>query len=194
MKTHSDQSTIANRIRKAVDTPAGLSLKELAEAIGETEDITNSSVGVLHRRGHVFQAGVRKFFRYFKDEADALAFDLIAESLYIEHKKEVGRQKRLRKKQRAENGNPYIRPDRKAKEPRAPKPPKPPKKRAELILRRAEDAAPVQPSKIIWPESVKVQVHPTPLGRFEFEPPKGWKGQITRDWMDRRLQGCGVGV
>lgn len=167
----------------------GLSLKDLADAIGETADVTNSSVGVLHRRGHVFQAGVRKFFRYFKNEADALAFDLIAESLYIEHKKEVGRQKRLRKKQRAESGNPYIRPDRKAKEPAAPKPPKPPKKRAELVLRRSEKVeAPAKPSKIIWPEHVKVQVAPTPASRFAFEPPPGWKGEISKDWMNRRLQ------
>lgn len=189
MKTHSDPNNIASRIREAVDTPAGLSLKELADEIGETADITNSSVGVLYRRGHVFQAGVRKFFRYFKNEADALAFDLIAESLYIEHKKEMGRQKRLRIKQRAESGEPYIRPERRAKEPVAPKPPRPPRQRAELVLQRAQQAttAPAKPEKIIWPETVKVQVHPTPPSRFAFEPPPGWRGQITNDWMDRRL-------
>jgi len=63
----------------------------------------------------------------------------------------------------------------------------------ELILRRAsEEAAPVLPSKIIWPEHVKVLVHPTPPGRFEFEPPKGWVGQISKDQMARRMQSCGV--
>lgn len=44
-----------------------------------------------------------------------------------------------------------------------------------------------KPAKIIWPETVKVQVHPTPPSRYAFEPPEGWRGQITHDWMDRRL-------
>jgi hypothetical protein len=41
------------------------------------------------------------------------------------------------------------------------------------------------PTKVIWPESVKVTVIPTPPSRFAFEPPEGWMGQITKDWMSR---------
>ena len=37
-------------------------------------------------------------------------------------------------------------------------------------------------------DCTKITSVKAPLGRFEFEPPPGWKGQITRDWQDRRLR------
>lgn len=37
-------------------------------------------------------------------------------------------------------------------------------------------------------ERTKITVAKAPPGRFEFDPPPGWRGQITRDWRERRLQ------
>ena len=34
----------------------------------------------------------------------------------------------------------------------------------------------------------KLTVAPPPKDRFAFYPPPGWKGAITRDWQERRLQ------
>lgn len=36
--------------------------------------------------------------------------------------------------------------------------------------------------------ATKITSVKAPPGRFEFQPPPGWKGQITRDWRERRLQ------
>jgi len=41
---------------------------------------------------------------------------------------------------------------------------------------------------VTMPASVKVQVCPRFPDRFAFEPPKGWKGQITKDQQARRME------
>lgn len=59
---------------------------------------------------------------------------------------------------------------------------------AELVLRRSTPVeAPTEPTKIIWPADLVIYQHPTPPSRFAFEPPEGWKGQISMDQMERRL-------
>lgn len=176
--------TLSDKILEACIVPSGLSLSELTEVVNDSTDTVNSMAGLMSRQGRLYKTGVRKFFRYFTNEADAKAWELVAEDAYIEHKKRLGRLKRQRRAERDKAGAAFKPPV-----PKAPPKPKPPKKRAELILRRAAEAvAPVQPAKIIWPEHVKVYVHPTPPGRFEFQPPAGWRGQITQDQMDMRLQ------
>ena len=173
--------TLSARILEACKVSAGLSLSELSEAVGDTADFVNSMAGLLYRQERLHRAGVRKFYRYFTNPADAAAWELIAEDIYRAHKKEMGRLKRQRKAERAKAGVDF--------KPPAPKPPKPPKKkkRVELVLQREVAKAEPKPARIIWPETVKVQVHPTPPSRFAFEPPEGWKGQISMDQMERRL-------
>lgn len=95
-----------------------------------------------------------------------------------------------------------------AKPPKPPKPPKvakpakPPKAKAAKspklfdptnafvpvpLQRRGEQKVPARHSfnketTVTWPEHVKVTVIPTPEDtRFKFIPPKGWKGEITKD-------------
>lgn len=42
---------------------------------------------------------------------------------------------------------------------------------------------------VIVPPGLQVTVCPHGVdNRFTFTPPKGWRGQITRDWRERRLQ------
>jgi ribosomal protein L44E len=177
--------TLSTRIIEACTVPAGLCLSELAAAVGDHADIVNTMAGLLVRQGRLHKAGVRRFFRYFATLAHAEAWDLVAEDDYKARMRASAVAKRQRKAERARTGGPVGRPP-------VPKAPPKPKKREELVLRRSEQAAtPAQPTKIIWPETVKVQVHPTPPSRFAFEPPPGWRGQITHDWMDRRLQGAG---
>lgn len=55
------------------------------------------------------------------------------------------------------------------------------------ITNRSKEQEAPKAAKVVWPEHVKVQVHPTPPSRFDFTPPPGWRGQITHDWMNRRL-------
>lgn len=41
--------------------------------------------------------------------------------------------------------------------------------------------------EVIVPAGVKVTICPSGQDqRFTFHPPKGWRGQITRDWMERK--------
>ena len=175
--------TLSDKILEACIVPSGLSLSELTEVVNDSTDTVNSMAGLMSRQGRLYKTGVRKFFRYFTNEADAKAWELVAEDAYIEHKRLLGRLKRQRRAERDKAGAAFKPPA-----PKAPPKPKPPKKRAEIIYRREVKEAPVQAKNIIWPEHVKVYVHPTPPGRFEFQPPAGWKGQITQDQMDMRLQ------
>ena len=179
--------TLSARIIEACTVPAGLCLSELATAVDEHAGIVNTLAGLLVRQDRLYKAGVRRYFRYFATLAHAEAWDLVAEDVYKAMMKESAKRKRQRKAERARTGGPVGRPP----VPKTPIKPKPSKKRAELVLHRSvqlEVAA--KPIKIIWPETVKVQTIPTPPSRFAFEPPPGWRGQITHDWMDRRLQGA----
>jgi hypothetical protein len=43
--------------------------------------------------------------------------------------------------------------------------------------------------EVIVPENVKVTIAPTPQPRWGGDPGPGWRGQITADWLERRLGG-----
>lgn len=176
--------TLTAKILEACKVSGGLSLSEMAGAVDDSADSCNTIAGILTRAGRLHKAGVRRFFRYFTNKAHADAWDLVAEDVYKAHMKESAKLKRQRKAERARTGGAVGRPS-------VTKPPKPPKKakRLELALQRSDAVkAPEKPAKIIWPVHVKVQVKPTPPSRFAFDPPPGWKGQITKDQMDRRLK------
>lgn len=176
--------TLTARILKACQVAAGLSLSELATATNDSADNCNTIAGILVRSGRLYQSGVVRYFRYFTNKADADAWDLVAEDDRKARMKESARLKRQRKAERARTGKPVGRPPL----PKVEKPPK--KKRVELVLQRSESVKPApKAATVTWPENVKVTIAPQHKdSRYSFEPPPGWKGQITRDWMESRLQ------
>lgn len=165
--------------------PKGYQLGELAQRINKCTDTINTLAQLLCREGRLHKAGVRRFIRYFAHAQDAAAFALVAEA---EHAQYLAASKAA--KQAARN---LAR--RKVTEAKPPQPPK-----ARKVRRKAEAppcqrstakvvSTPAKPANVIWPEHVQVQRIPTPAPRFAFEPHAGWRGQITSDWMDRRLAG-----
>lgn len=66
-----------------------------------------------------------------------------------------------------------------------------PKPRQRLTSVRDENTRlPLQGEPIITERTKITSAEPFVDRRFAFDPPKGWQGQITRDWLDRRLQGA----
>ncbi len=189
----------SERIINACLVSGGLSLKELCEALQvDRGNINNAALFLVHQ-GKLFQAGIKRYFRYFANKTDADAWDLVAQAAFEVQKAETKERKRISKnaRQRKANkanssgnsvGRPRIRP-KKVKQPKIATPPPKPKTRVDLFISKSDHVRAVKKEPtIIWPDSVKVQVYPTPAPRFAVDVPPGWKGQITRDWMDRRLQ------
>lgn len=190
--------------RKAIDfcaDPAGRTLKEVAAHIDRT---TNGTLSVLFpalKDGRLHRAGIQPWSRYFSSEEDAEAFNKIAPDLLKAHKEEQRIKARTRDEKywKAREEREKIKRRAAAAERAKNKPPKEPKpvkqKRATTVLNPSGIAPKTDAKKlhqqatIIWPEHVQVQRAPTPRDdRFSFTPPPGWKGQITQDWMNRRLE------
>jgi transposase len=163
----------------------GMSSKEIAQFLGKSINRINVLARTLADAGKLHKAGSLKAPRYFVEAEHAQQHEEAFKLECIE--KETQRRKRkqaakteARRLERLANPQPAPVPKKVKAEP-AP------------VVRSTKQAEPVaKPSKVIWPESVKVQAIPTPPSRFAFEPPPGWRGQITHDWMDRRLQGAGA--
>ena len=150
----------------------GVSCIEAEKKLGKSRSRINRVMLGLEAEGKLFRAGSLKGPMLFasKEDADRYQAD------YLEAKKAKERQ-RLK----AKNANQAKR--RKAAKPAKPKPEKTPV----YAIKPSKPKAAPMPTKVIWPESVKVTVIPTPPSRFAFEPPEGWRGAITSDWIDRRL-------
>lgn len=177
---------IKAKILALCSKPEGMSLKELRVAIDRQSRTTMSIANPLLARGDLHGAGITYFTRYFTHKEHADAFALIAEA---EHQKHLARKLDERRAQwRAKNERDT---EKKRKEPKA-------KKEGKPVLRQSKPYVPptVRKAQIIWPDHVQVQRIPTAQDtRFTFDPPPGWKGEITRDWMDHRLQSAsGMGA
>lgn len=174
---------ITETIRKTCDKKNGAAMAEIREAIDRDSQHCAAMVNHCVQRGFIFKAGVRAHLRYFLNPEDRDAFALVAEKLHADECKAA----KLAKQQRRREW--YA--ARVAAMPKKEKvvKVKPAKqKKAKLLIQRAAKPQEV-PAQIIWPEHVQVQRIPTPKDtRFTFEPPPGWRGEITRDWMDHRLQ------
>ena len=177
------------KILEACKPDTGLTVVDLAQAIGASKDISNTLAQLLCRQGRLFKAGLFKHTKYFATQEAADAWNIEANDDHRQ-KLEAARLKKqaarnlARKLQRAKEAKALGKEAPKMPSRTAPKP-KP------VEIRRAPPApTAAKPAKVIWPEHVKVQTIPTPPSRFAFEPPKGWRGQITHDWMDRRLSGA----
>ena len=175
------------KILEACKPDTGLTVVDLAQAIGASKDISNTLAQLLCRQGRLFKAGLFKHTKYFATQEAADAWNVEA---HEDHKRKL-EAARL-KKQAARN---VARKAQRAKEAKALGKEAPKKlsrtepKRVSIVLQSEKTKGPkLEPAaKVIWPKDVKVTVIPTPPSRFAFEPPKGWRGQITHDWMDRRL-------
>lgn len=186
-KVPSTELTKTAQILLECQSDEGLTVSEMGKRVGKSADFCNTIAQLLTRQGRLFKAGVFKRQRYFvtKEAADAWNAQAAQE-------REAALAESKRQKMKARNLARKL--ERAAKPKSVPKPKKEPK-RAKALVECARSAtktvaAPSQkPVKVIMPESVKVQVIPTPPSRFHFEPPPGWRGQITHDWMDRRLNG-----
>ncbi len=177
--------TLSDQIVESCKTPAGLTASEAANALGDDTHKITSLIWSLIRKGRLFKSGVHRHYRYFTSKEDADAWNLIAEDAYKAARLAV----KQRQKEARRTGNPPGRPsDQKTK-------PKP--KPVPIVLRSAGkskkmDKIKSQNANVTWPDHVKVQFAPQHKdSRFSFDPPPGWKGQITQDWMDRRLQEVG---
>lgn len=186
-KVPSTQPTKTARIIEACKPNTGLTVGELGKATGESNDFCNTIAHLLCRERRLFKAGLFKHTRYFVTQEAADAWNAQAaqerEAALAESKRQKMKARNLaRKLERAAKPKP---------EPKPKKGQKPAKALVVCARAATKTIAPQQtkPAKVIMPDSVKVQVIPTPPSRFHFEPPPGWRGQITHDWMDRRLQG-----
>lgn len=202
IKVKSEGMSITDKILQACADPKGKCLSELIAVTGSSgNNLTNTALWLIAEK-RLYKAGIVRHLRFFVHEAHAKAWDLEAPVAYAEHKRKAAEKKRIYNNERA----------RKEREAKAamPKPPRPapvlkakpePKvkavpfkkpssdKRSHIhITNRAKEPEAPKAKKIVWPEHVKVQAIPTPPPRFAFTPPPGWRGQITQDWMDRRLQ------
>lgn len=193
-------------IMQVCDTPDGVTMKDIRAAIYRNSQQTAALVQFQIAAGRIFKAGVRAHLRYFLTKEHA---EMFAEVAPIIHAERMAGYKARRLHQFT------VYRHRKAKELRMERlknPPAPPK----TVKSQAEKTRKPRPSKmattkmnasglhlggrkktphanpgaaVIWPEHVKPQE--VPCGRdtrFTFDPPPGWRGQITQDWLDRRLQ------
>jgi hypothetical protein len=176
-------ATTDKRVIETCKVRGGLSVVEIAGKLEKNPSRMIVVVRNLTNEGRLFKAGSRKQPRYFADVEDSMAY---AER----YKKEVAEreQKRRQKKNKAGSATRKAKRAKKAKALGKPAKKLTDKKPVQIHItsKAKQPAAPVN-AKIVWPEHVKVQAIPTPPPRFAFTPPPGWRGQITHDWMDRRL-------
>lgn len=181
--------TLSARIIEAcTGKPDGMRFREITDLLhDEKYTVVAVMIGQCAKAGGIAKVGPRGHSRYFSDPE--LAAARVQRALNVEHLRDHRLAlQRARRRRQAEAREAGMSPEAAAKAVKE-------RKRLEVQASRKRVvkivAAPAKPTNIIWPEHVKVLVHPTPLGRFDFEPPKGWVGQISKDQMDRRMQSCG---
>lgn len=178
------------KVREMTARPQGVSLREAADAINRPLNVTSVYVVKLVKDGEAFKAGVHGEYRYFKDKALAEQHDAKAKAEHAIYMAEAKKRKNAKRAEAERKRRAAIR-QAKGLPPYDPTP-KPPKPKAPAKLRQTKDWTPQESVKatVIWPENVKVHVLPTGRDtRFSFDPPPGWVGQISKDWLDRRHSG-----
>jgi hypothetical protein len=160
---------------EACKTAKGLTRAEIAQLLGRPANNVINIADLLVKEGRLHKSGVRRAYRYFTDKAHADAWALVAKDAYAAQLSANREATRITRNESRRTGNPMGRPA------------------APVVVRQSAAPKPApKPTKVIWPEHVKVYVAPTPPGRFHFEPPPGWAGEISKDWMNRRTQGAGA--
>jgi hypothetical protein len=196
--------TLTDRIIEACNCTGGLTATEIALAVEDTRGTVSTIAGNLYQDGRLKRAGVKCYYRYFVRQEDADAWDLVALDVYKKMMAESKERKRLAKNERQRKREKQMtldgtRPSKAKKHARL--------KQRDILIRQAKgrgyqenrvsitvaanSGSAFRPdANVIWPESVRVQVIPTAIDtRFRFIPPSNdWKGEISRDWMNGRLQ------
>ena len=173
----------AEQIVSLCTTTKGMTPLELHKATKANRGRVGKLITELINKGLLHRAGVPNLYRYFTSSEAAIEHDLAMERQKLE---------KLEAKRRARKVNSEA--IKIARRERS-------RELAELARKaegQARQATPIAPSKplLVTPppvveivQGVKVTRYQTPPNLFDFTPPPGWRGQITHDWMDRRLQG-----
>lgn len=172
------QST-SEQIVSLCTTAKGMSTLELHKATKANRGRVGKLIAELIEKGLLHRAGVPNLYRYFTSSEAAIEHNLGIERRKLE---------RLEEKRRARRVNAEaINLVRQARS----------RELAELARKAEQEAraaiAPPKPLLVTPPPvveivgGVKVTRYQTPPSLFDFTPPQGWRGQITHDWLDRRL-------
>jgi hypothetical protein len=195
--------TLTDKIIAACDCTAGMTATEIAFAVEDTRGSVSTIAAGLYKDGRLKRAGVKCYYRYFIRQEDADAWDLVALDAYKAMMAETKERKRLAKNERQRD-----RSKQQTIEARIAKGAT--LQQRDALLRQAKRSRGQQENRVsitvassggsifkpdavvVWPDHVKVQKIPTPVDtRYRFIPPSNdWKGEISRDWMNRRLEGA----
>lgn len=148
----------------------GISCADAEKKLGKSRSRINRVMLALVAEEKIFRAGSQKGPMLFTDKE-------AADKYQTEHEALKRAKERLSKQKKTSRQ--LVR--RQAARPAKEKPEKTPV----YSIKPSKPKQEQMPTKVIWPDSVKVTVIPTPPSRFAFEPPEGWRGQITKDWMSR---------
>lgn len=184
---------VVTKVRELCARDIGVSLAELRDEISRPLNSCSAYLSKMLAEGKVYKAGSRGYYRYFKSKDHAEAHDSVAkveraarlaESKKRKNEAKAAKERQKRAAARAAKGlPPYEKPVKKEKPPKSPRISLE-KRCSGLVLSKKEEPRPA--ARIVWPDHVKIQklAHGEDT-RFKFTPPKGWKGEITKDWESR---------
>lgn len=188
-----DPNSLTNRIVQACNAESGCAMADIIAATGGHPPSVNATVPLLIRRGVLHRVGTRMLMRYFARAEHAQAY---VEVFKLEREKAALAKKQRRAayyaaKRREAGQTP------RARTPKPPAQPKPrkaakPKHGPTITMRKAKPKAAGEVSiahatTVTWPEHVQVQRAPVRHDeRYTFTPPPGWRGELVRQWEERR--------
>lgn len=187
--------TLSARIIEArTGKPDGMRFREITDLLQDHKrTVVTVMIGLCAKAGKITKVGPHGHSRYFADPAMAAAWvertqmqidQLRSQRLQAQRERHL--KQALAEEARIAAVNAAL--AKKMAKERERKEALAAKKRPLQVESAAQvTQAASMPTKIIWPDTVKVQVHPTPPSRYAFEPPEGWRGQISMDQMERRL-------
>ena len=171
--------------------PEGISYAGIKQAMpNDKSTVVGQMVYLMGKDGTIFRVGPRGQSMHFVSQkmADAWLAGSVDRAVEAKERNLEAR----REAHRISRGSSFMVREKSAfREPRQPRQPRAERAKKALAPVKMNTKPKVLSirTKIVWPDSVKVQVIETKLDtRFLFVPPPGWRGEITRDWLDRRLQ------
>jgi hypothetical protein len=184
--TKGDDFFMSNQVIALCKSSPGVTCAEISHRLNKDYDNVGTAIRRMLKTGEIFRVGKGKNFRYYADQQAADVAQAQALEADAKHREAM-----RRKKQEARNLARRLQREKEAKAFKRNEERKAKRLQAQQVVVEVRKAKPVEqpmtPANVIWPETVKVTTIPTPPSRFAFEPPPGWRGQITHDWMDQRL-------
>lgn len=188
------QGSHKNAIIELCKKEGGATMAEIAQCIDRSSKVATAVMVPLIKNGVIHKAGIKQFYHYFTDPLAAAEFEKVAPDLYAQHQEE--QKERVRASNRAyyhANREKFRAKDRARYQVKVKSKPAKEHRKPEIVLtkksRNVTDKLQAVPeATVTWPEHVKVQKLPCGRDtRFTFDPPPGWRGAITEDWMNQRL-------